>query len=56
LLAAKGPDFIVFYDWETAKVIRRIDSPPKKVFWNDNGTLLALCSNDDLYIIRFKID
>jgi coatomer subunit beta' len=56
LLGAKGPDFIVFYDWSTAKVVRRIDSPPKKVLWNDAGTLLALCSTDDLYIIQFKLD
>jgi coatomer subunit beta' len=56
LLAARGPDFIVFYDWTTIKIIRRIDSPPRKLYWNDTGTLLALSSNDDLYIISFKPD
>jgi coatomer subunit beta' len=30
LLVAKASDFIIFYDWETARVIRRIDVPAKK--------------------------
>lgn len=38
LLAAKAADFVVFYDWSTAKVIRRIDVAPKKIVWNEKGT------------------
>jgi len=35
LLCVKSKDFIVFYDWKTAKVIRRIDVSPSKVIWDD---------------------
>lgn len=35
LLAAKSNEFLIFYDWETAAVIRRVDIAAKKLFWNE---------------------
>ena len=35
LLAARSSEFIIFYHWESAKIIRKIDVCPRKVIWND---------------------
>ena len=51
LLAVKSKEFIVFYDWLTQVVVRRIDvSPaPKNVYWNENGTQVVLALEDQYY-------
>lgn len=53
LLAVRSSEFIIFYDWDTAKVIRRIDVVPKKVVWSENGTHVALATNEEVYFLRF---
>ncbi|CAD8136859.1 unnamed protein product [Paramecium octaurelia] len=53
VLCAKFTDFIVFYDWETAKVIRRIDVSPNKVIWNETNTIVALATNDEVYFLQY---
>ena len=45
---------MIFYDWDTAKVIRRIDVLPKKIIWNELGTLMALATNEDVYFLSFN--
>jgi coatomer subunit beta' len=54
LLCVKSKDFIVFYDWKTAKVIRRIDISPTKVIWDDdNSTKVALVAKDGTFLLKF---
>ena len=45
---------MVFYDWNTANIVRRIDISPKKVYWNDAGTLVALITNEDFFVLNYK--
>ncbi|CAK88382.1 unnamed protein product (macronuclear) [Paramecium tetraurelia] len=40
----------MFYDWETGKLIRRIDFFPNKVILNDTNTIVALATNDEVAI------
>jgi len=51
VFGARSSEFIIFYDWETAKVIRRIDVSPKKVIWNDTNTIAALATNEEVYFL-----
>lgn len=53
LLAARGPGFVVFWDWETGEVVRRIDVDAQNVFWSGSGTLVAIATADSYYILRF---
>ena len=50
----KSNEFIIFYDWETGKVLRRIDIIPKKLYWNDTGSLVCLTTTDDFYILAYN--
>jgi len=51
LLGVRGSDFIVFYDWNEYRVIRRIDVVCRSVYWSDAGEYVALASIDSLFVL-----
>ncbi|KIM26794.1 hypothetical protein M408DRAFT_330396 [Serendipita vermifera MAFF 305830] len=53
LLCARGNGFVVFWDWESGEIVRRIDVESKNVYWSTSGTLVAITSEDSFYILRF---
>ncbi|KAF8967534.1 coatomer protein [Flammula alnicola] len=56
LLGARGNGFVMFWDWETGEIVRRIDVDAKNVFWSGTGSLVAITSDDSFYILRFDRD
>ncbi|KAJ8083114.1 Coatomer subunit beta' [Marasmius tenuissimus] len=56
LLGARGNGFVMFWDWETGEIVRRIDVDAKNVYWSGSGTLVAIASDDSFYILRFDRD
>ncbi|EKM60052.1 uncharacterized protein PHACADRAFT_206262 [Phanerochaete carnosa HHB-10118-sp] len=56
LLGARGSGFVVFWDWETGNVVRRIDVDAKNIFWSGTGELVAVCGEDSYYVLRFDRD
>ncbi|KAF9443984.1 coatomer protein [Macrolepiota fuliginosa MF-IS2] len=56
VLGARGPGYVIFWDWETGEVVRRIDVDAKNVFWSTTGTLVAIVSDDSFYVLRFDRD
>eukprot|EP00184_Porphyridium_aerugineum_P001108 CAMPEP_0184707886 /NCGR_PEP_ID=MMETSP0313-20130426/37495_1 /TAXON_ID=2792 /ORGANISM="Porphyridium aerugineum, Strain SAG 1380-2" /LENGTH=1038 /DNA_ID=CAMNT_0027169467 /DNA_START=154 /DNA_END=3270 /DNA_ORIENTATION=- len=54
LLGIKGQDFIVFYDWETLQLVRRIDVAAQEVYWSEDGTLVVISSESSFYILSFN--
>jgi len=56
LLGARGNTFVVFWDWETGEIVRRIDVEAKNVYWSSTGTLVAIASEESFYILRFSRD
>ncbi|KAK9847959.1 hypothetical protein WJX84_002296 [Apatococcus fuscideae] len=42
LLAVRSNEAVIFYDWTTNKVVRRIDVPCRDVLWNDSGEMVAI--------------
>ncbi|KAG2482992.1 hypothetical protein HYH03_018117 [Edaphochlamys debaryana] len=55
LVAVRGPDFIVFYDWE-GHVVRRIDVAAKAVHWSESGNSVAILGDSGFYILKFNRD
>lgn len=39
LLGVKGQGGIGFFDWNTGKLVRRIEVDPKNVYWSESGEL-----------------
>lgn len=53
LLAAKGNGFVIFWDWETGAIVRRIEVDATSVSWSGSGNLVAISTNDSLFILQF---
>ncbi|KIL57237.1 hypothetical protein M378DRAFT_88171 [Amanita muscaria Koide BX008] len=56
LLAARGTGFVVFWDWESGEVVRRIDVDARNVIWSGTSTLAAIIADDACYILKFNRD
>lgn len=56
LLAARGNGFVMFWDWETGAVVRRIEVDATNVSWSGTGELVAITSEDSFYVLRFDRD
>lgn len=44
---------LCFFDWISCRLIRRIDVQAKAVHWNEAGNLVAVCSDDCVFFLRF---
>eukprot|EP01055_Gregarina_sp_Pseudo9_P005930 Gregarina_sp_Pseudo_9__5929@NODE_94_length_4328_cov_14_292376_g86_i0_p1_GENE_NODE_94_length_4328_cov_14_292376_g86_i0NODE_94_length_4328_cov_14_292376_g86_i0_p1_ORF_typecomplete_len884_score245_35Coatomer_WDAD/PF04053_14/0_75Coatomer_WDAD/PF04053_14/2_8e03Coatomer_WDAD/PF04053_14/1_1e127WD40/PF00400_32/50WD40/PF00400_32/0_74WD40/PF00400_32/2_6e06WD40/PF00400_32/3_4e07WD40/PF00400_32/2_4e08WD40/PF00400_32/3_8e08WD40/PF00400_32/5_7e02WD40/PF00400_32/7_2e03ANAPC4_WD40/PF12894_7/1_6e06ANAPC4_WD40/PF len=53
LIGVKAEDFICFYEWQTARFIRRIDCAATGVYWSENGDLLTITTADEYFILRY---
>jgi coatomer subunit beta' len=56
LIAVKGPDCVVFFDWEDGSFIRKIDVVPIAMYWNESGDSLIIACSDSFYILRYDRD
>ncbi|KAL1411006.1 Coatomer subunit beta' [Vanrija albida] len=56
LLAARGSGFVMFWDWETGAVVRRIEVDATNVSWSGSGDLVAITAEDSFYVLRFDRD
>jgi coatomer subunit beta' len=55
LLGVRSVDTIVFYDWDSDKVVRRIEvGGIKGVYWNETGTLVAIATDESYFVLRFS--
>ncbi|KAK0439263.1 coatomer WD associated region-domain-containing protein [Desarmillaria tabescens] len=56
LLGARGSGFIMFWDWESGEIVRRIDVEAQNIYWSGTGSLVAITAADSFYILRFDRD
>ena len=54
LLGVKGQGGIGFFDWETGKLVRRIEVEPRSVYWSESGELVCLACEDTFYVLRYS--
>nr|POF00934.1 coatomer subunit beta' [Quercus suber] len=54
LLGVKGQGGVGFFDWETGKLVRRIEVEPKNVYWSESGELVCLACEDTYYVLRYS--
>lgn len=56
LMALKSSSFVCFYDWETTRIIRRIDVVPVAIYWSDAGDTVCIACEESFYILTFNLD
>lgn len=54
LLGVKGQGGIGFFDWESGKLVRRIEVEPRNVYWSESGELVCLACEDTYYVLRYS--
>lgn len=54
LLGIRSRDFVCLYDWETTRIVRRIEVVPRQIYWSDNNELLAIACESSFYILKFN--
>ncbi|CAL1546378.1 unnamed protein product [Lymnaea stagnalis] len=54
LLGVKSTNSLVFYDWESLNLIRRIEISPKHIFWSANASLVCLATQENFYILKYN--
>lgn len=53
VLAVKGSDSVVFFDWDDGEFIRKIDVVPTDVYWNDAATAVVLACSDSYFVLDY---
>jgi coatomer subunit beta' len=56
LLGVRSTETLVFYDWDSDRVVRKIEVAAKGVFWNDSGELVAIAAEDSFFVLRCNRD
>mmetsp|Transcript_2894 Transcript_2894/g.5235 ORF Transcript_2894/g.5235 Transcript_2894/m.5235 type:complete len:990 (-) Transcript_2894:195-3164(-) len=55
-LAVRGPDCVLFYDWEEGEFLRKIDVSPRNLYWNEGGDMVVLACENSYYILKYDVD
>ncbi|KAF5334211.1 hypothetical protein D9611_014328 [Ephemerocybe angulata] len=56
VLGGRGNGFVVFWDWETGEIVRRVDVDARSVYWSGTGNLVAIATDDSFYVLKFDRD
>jgi coatomer subunit beta' len=56
LLAVRAADFVVFYDWATGAVVRRVDVPATAVYWSDSGSTVVIATAAAFFVLAYDAD
>jgi coatomer subunit beta' len=56
LLGIYSSSGLSFYDWDSLKLIRRIDIQPTHVYWAENASLVALATADQYFILKYRTE
>jgi len=50
--ACKAADSaVLFYDWDTGSLVRKIDVCPKEIYWSDSGNMALIATEDQAYVL-----
>lgn len=50
----RGANTLSLYDWETVRLVRRIDIDARNVVWSEAGTLMAVISADSVFVLKYN--
>eukprot|EP00834_Sanchytrium_tribonematis_P004279 NODE_202_length_13094_cov_1.571528.p1 type:complete len:704 gc:universal NODE_202_length_13094_cov_1.571528:12923-10812(-) len=53
LLGVQSKYHLMFYDFSSGYIVRRIECVAKQIKWNPSGTIVAICTSDKLFILQY---
>ena len=54
LLGVRSTNSLAFYSWDSLELVRRIMIVPQKIYWSEGGDLVAICTEDSFFILRYN--
>ena len=54
LLGVRSSAGLLFYDWESQELVRRIEITPKSVIWSENGEMCCITTEESFFILRYS--
>ncbi len=54
LVSVRSSDTVCFFEWDTGRLVRRVEVAARAVTWNDAGDLVAVCSDDAFFVLKFS--
>ncbi|CAB3375712.1 Hypothetical predicted protein [Cloeon dipterum] len=56
VLGVRSASSLSFFEWETLRLIRRIEIQPRHVFWSETGELLCIATEDSYFVLKYNAD
>jgi coatomer subunit beta' len=56
LLGVRTSEFIVFYDWGTGAIVRRVDVAARNVHWSESGATVVIAGETSFYMLGYEGD
>lgn len=56
LIGCRGDELVAFFDWESGRLVRRVDVDAQQVLWSDAGDLVAVITEDTFYVLKYDRD
>ena len=53
LIGVRIDNSLTFFDWETFRIIRKIEVAPKDVVWSDSGELVAIITEASTFLLKY---
>lgn len=54
LIGVKAHNFLCFYDWDSGRLIRRIEITPKAVHWSKSGELVVIACDTSFFMLKYN--
>lgn len=55
-IALRGPDCIVFFDWNEGAFLCKIDVAPSVIYWNETQELVLLVCDEQAFVLKYQKD
>jgi len=52
-LAVKSASFVIFYDWETGVLVRKVDVAATNIFWSALDTV-CISTSTSFFVLKFN--
>lgn len=54
LIGVQAADFVCFYDWDTATLVRRIDVEARDLQWSEGGESLVVLCDASFFVLQYN--
>ncbi|EDV24175.1 uncharacterized protein TRIADDRAFT_26362, partial [Trichoplax adhaerens] len=54
LLGVKSSTSLTFFEWDSLRLVRRIEIVPKTISWSDSGELCCIATEESFFVLKYN--